>query len=166
MSVAANGIEVTLPSGWDARIYGRPRVAPGPSPRSALPGFDGEVEGRIATLHAASFPLSGAEGDFGADATIRMPDRAAFLALVEYQPDEKLVPGTGLFASLVVPRALRPADFQPETMMVQRRDQAGLQRFFTAGERPFCLYAVIGSQHSAAVTVPAVNEVLTSLVIV
>ena len=166
MSIAAHGIEATLPSGWDGRIYGRPRVAPGPSPRAALPGFDGEIEGRIATLHAASFPLTGAEGDFGADATMRMPDHAAFLALVEYQPDDNLVPGTGLFASREIPRGLQPEEFSPATMLVSRRNQAGLQRFFTVGERPFCVYAVIGSRHSAARIVPDLSEVLRSLVIV
>jgi hypothetical protein len=166
MSVAAHGIEVELPSGWDGRIYGRPRLAEGPSPRSVLPGFDGSVEGRIATLHAASFPLTGAEGDFGADATIRMPDRAGFLALVEYQADENLVPGTGLFAEPAPPEALDLGEFSPETMMVHRRDQAGLQRFFTVGERPFCLYAVVGSRRHGHQAVAGINAVLGSLVIV
>jgi hypothetical protein len=166
MSVAAHGIEVELPSGWDGRIYGRPRLAEGPSPRSVLPGFDGSVEGRIATLHAASFPLTGAEGDFGADATIRMPERAGFLALVEYQTDENLVPGTGLFSDPVAPRSLDPSEFSPETMMVHRRDQAGLQRFFTVGERPFCLYAVIGSRRHGPPAIAGMNQVLGSLVIV
>ena len=166
MSVAAHGIEVELPSGWDGRIYGRPRLAQGPSPRSVLPGFDGSVEGRIATLHAATFPLTGAEGDFGADATIRMPDRAGFLALVEYQADENLVPGTGLFAEPAPPEALDLGEFSPETMLVHRRDQAGLQRFFTVGERPFCLYAVVGSRRHGHQAVAGINAVLGSLVIV
>jgi hypothetical protein len=166
MSVAAHGIEVELPPGWDGRIYGRPRVSTGPAPRSALPGFDGVVEGRIATMHAASFPLSGAEGDFGADATIRMAARAGFLALVEYQPDEHLIPGVGLFAPSSSPDALALDDFSPETMMVPRRDQAGLQRFFSVGERPFCLYAVIGSRRDGPHVLPGMNSVLASLLIV
>jgi hypothetical protein len=166
MSIAAHGVEVDLPRGWDGRIYGRPRLVSGIAPRSALPGFDGIEEGRIATLHAASFPLTGAEGDFGGGATLRMPERSAFLALVEYQPDESLTPGTGLFESREVPAGLEPGDFRLETMMVRRGDQAGLQRFFTVGERPFCLYAVIGGRRSAPVVVAGVNQVLASLLIV
>jgi hypothetical protein len=165
VSIAAHGIEIAPPRGWDARIYARPRMSTAPSPKSALPGFDGEPEGHLGTLHAASFPLTGAEGDFGADATIRMPDHGAFISLIEYQPDENLLPGVGLFESREVPRALTVEEFRREAMMVPRKDQAGTQRFFTVGERPFCLYAVIGSRRRASVLVPELNDALASLII-
>jgi hypothetical protein len=165
VSIAAHGIGVTPPRGWDARIYARPRMSTAPSPKAGLPGFDGEPQGHLGTMHAASFPLTGAEGDFGADATIRMPDHGAFISLIEYQPDEDLVPGVGLFESREIPRALDADEFRREAMMVPRRSQAGAQRFFTVGERPFCLYAVIGSRHRAPALVAQINDALASLVI-
>ena len=166
MSLSAHGITLSLPNAWDGRIYGRPRLVANPAASPLVPGFDGIERGHLATLHAASFPLSGAEGEFAADATTRMPAGGEFIALVEYQPDEKLVPGEGLFASREVPRALAPGDFRPETLMVPRPGQVGLQRFFTAGVRPFCLYAVIGSRDAAARGAAAISEVLRTVVIV
>jgi hypothetical protein len=166
MGLSAHGITLSLPNAWDGRIYGRPRLVANPAEGALMPGFDGTEQGHLATLHAASFPLSGAEGEFAADATMRMPAAGTFVALVEYQPDEKLVPGEGLFASREIPRALAPEDFHPETLMVPRPGQVGLQRFFTAGVRPFCLYAVIGSRGAAGPGAAAISEVLRSLVIV
>jgi hypothetical protein len=166
VSLAAHGISLSLPDAWDGRIYGRPRLVANPPESALLPGFDGIERGHLATLHAANFPLSGAEGEFAAAATTRMPAAGAFVALVEYQPDDRLVPGEGLFASREVPRGLAPDDFRPETLMVPRPGQVGLQRFFTAGVRPFCLYAVIGSRGAAARGATAISAVLGSLVIV
>jgi hypothetical protein len=166
VSLSAHGIELSLPHSWDGRIYGRPRLVANPAENSLVPGFDGTQRGHLATLHAASFPLSRTEGEFAAEATMKMPAAGAFMALVEYQPDEKLVPGEGLFESREVPRALAPDDFHPETLMVPRPGQVGLQRFFTAGVRPFCLYAVIGSRGAAARGSAAITEVLGSLVII
>jgi hypothetical protein len=165
VSLSAHGITLSLPNAWDGRIYGRPRLVANPAESALVPGFDGIEQGHLATLHAANFPLSGAEGEFAAEATTRMPATGAFVALVEYQPDDRLVPGEGLFASREVPRALAPVDFRPETLMAPRRDQVGLQRFFTAGARPFCLYAVIGSGGAAARGAAAISEVLRTVVI-
>lgn len=166
MGLSAHGITLSLPDAWDGRIYGRPRLVANPVESALVPGFDGTQQGHLATLHAANFPLSGAEGEFAADATTRMPAAGTFVALVEYQPDDRLVPGEGLFESREVPRALAPDDFRPETLMVPRPGQVGVQRFFTAGVRPFCLYAVIGSRGAADRGAAAISDVLGSLVIV
>jgi hypothetical protein len=166
MSLKAHGIGLSLPDAWDGRIYGRPRLVANPVESALVPGFDGIEQGHLATLHAANFPLSGAEGEFAAEATTGMPAAGAFVALVEYQPDDRLVPGEGLFASRNVPRAVAPGDFRPETLMVPRPGQVGLQRFFTAGVRPFCLYAVIGSRGATTRGAAAISEVLRTLVIV
>lgn len=165
MSLSAHGIRLSLPDAWDGRIYGRPRLVANPAEGALVPSFDGVEQGHLATLHAANFPLSREEGEFAAEATTRMPAAGALVALVEYQPDDRLVPGEGLFESREVPRALAPEDFRPETLMVPRPGQVGLQRFFTAGVRPFCLYAVIGSRGAAARGSAAISEVLRSLVI-
>jgi hypothetical protein len=163
--VAAHGVAAELPAGWEGRIYARPVTAPAISPPPLAPGLDGVTEGHLATLHAANFALRGDEGEFGGEATIGMPAGGVFCSLIEYQPDDALVPGTGLFAEAEVPRLLAPADFHPDTMMAPRPGQAGVQRFFTAGARPFCLYAVLGSRRRAPELVPQLNRVLGSLVI-
>lgn len=94
-------------------------------------------------LHAASFPLPAADGDFGSGATGAMPDHGAFLALKEYRPGPRLRPGHGLFAPRAIPLPLELRRFNPRALQVGRPGQAGFQRFFTASGRPLCLYAVI-----------------------
>jgi hypothetical protein len=123
MRIAAHGIEIELPRGWDGRIY--------------------RVRGSDPILHAANFRLPTADGDFGSGATARMLPGAAFLALKEYRPGPRLVPGHGLFASREVPLPLQVRRFHPRTLQVGRHGQAGFQHFFTHAGRPFCLYAVI-----------------------
>jgi hypothetical protein len=128
--IAAHGIELELPHGWDGRLY---RVAGSPP-----------------ILHAASFALPVRDGDFGSGATAAIPPGGAFLALKEYQPGPRLRSGVGLFASHTIPLPLTGGHFHPQALQVGRRGQAGLQHFFTASGRPFCLYAVIETRAPAA----------------
>jgi hypothetical protein len=121
--ISAHGISLDPPPGWEARIFRRDGAAP--------------------VLHAASFPLHEGDGDFGAAATGRMAADDRFLALVEYQPDHRLVPGRGLFEAGSRPPYLQPDDFSPRALQVTRTGQLGCQRFFTEAGRPCCLYAVI-----------------------
>jgi hypothetical protein len=123
MRLAAYGIALELPRGWDGRLYRRPGGDP--------------------VLHAASFPLPTADGDFGSGATATMPVGGAFLALKEYRPGARLIPGVGLFAARSIPMPLESGRFHPRALQVGRAGQAGFQHFFTMSGRPFCLYAVI-----------------------
>jgi hypothetical protein len=150
MRIAAHGIGLELPHGWNGRLY---RVAGSPP-----------------ILHAASFALPHEDGDFGSGATAAIPPAGAFLALKEYEPGPRLLPGVGLFASHAIPLPLTPGHFHPRALQVGRRGQAGLQHFFTASGRPFCLYAVIetigASSASIARThdrVGQLNRILTTL---
>jgi hypothetical protein len=94
-------------------------------------------------LHVASFALSGDSGQFGAGVTAAMTPDGAFAALVEYLVDRHAQPGTGLFASRRWQPRLRMGEFGHDRLQVMRPGHLGAQRFFTAGERPFCLYTVI-----------------------
>ena len=126
MRLAAYGIAIELPRGWDGRIYRRPGADP--------------------TLHAANFPLPANDADFGSGALAHMPDNGAFIALKEYRAGQHLRPGVGLYASRSISLPLSPGDFDPHALQVGRPRQAGFQHFFTAlGERPFCLYAVVST---------------------
>jgi hypothetical protein len=136
--IAAHEIELELPRGWDGRLY---RVAGSPP-----------------ILHAASFALPLQDGDFGSGATAAIPPGGAFLALKEYQPGPRLLPGVGLFESRAIPLPLTPGHFHPRALQVGRRGQAGLQHFFTASGRPFCLYAVIETRATASVSPARVHD--------
>ncbi len=128
MIVEAHGIRVELPHGWSGRIF---RRAPG-----------------VATLHAGDFPLALSDGEFGDASTARMPAPGSFLALTEYRPGGGLEPGHGLFSSHKLPLPLDPSAFSTTGLAHPRPGQHGMQHFFTASGRPFCLYVVIATPRS------------------
>ena len=122
MRTSAHGLSVDVPHGWEARIVRRPHSAP--------------------FLHLASFALDADAGQFGAALTGRMGPDSAFAALVEYLVDADVRAGAGLFASRWRPR-LGLHEFGPSQLQVTRPGHLGVQRFFTAAGRPYCLYAVV-----------------------
>ena len=147
MIVAAHGISVDLPHGWEGRIFRRRQGDP--------------------TLHAATFALPFEDGEFGTGATERMPAGGAFLTITEYRPGTGLVPGRGLFAPHAIPLPIARSRFRPSHLLVARRGQRGYQHFFTTAGRPFCLYAVIREPQlgAARADVGSMNDVLGSLTI-
>ena len=122
MRISGHGLSIDVPTGWEARIARREHSAP--------------------FLHVASCALRADSGQFGASVTGAMgPDRA-FAALVEYATDADVRPGGGLFAGRFKPR-LGLHEFRHTQLQVMRPGHLGMQRFFTATGRPYCLYAVI-----------------------
>ncbi len=124
----AHGLRIELPRGWSGRVFKRPAGG--------------------ATLHAGDFQLPLDDGEFGDRSTELMPPGATFTALTEYVPGAGLEPGRGLFASRRIPTPLDPTSFSPRGLAHPRPDQAGMQHFFTAAGRPFCLYVVISGARS------------------
>ncbi len=137
--LAAHGVTVELPPGWDARASKK----------------DGVV-----TLHVANYAIPTRDGEFGPRATRTMPTSGIFLALTEYQ---QALAREGLYRRRRIPRRLAPGDFSPNAVLNARRDQLGHQRFFTANGRPFCLYAVVRARRGRARLVAQANAVLRSL---
>ncbi len=123
MILAAHGLQVELPRGWSGRVFRRP--------------------GGNATLHAGDFTLALDDGEFGDRSTGAMPSTASFIALVEYLPGSGLEPGSGLFSASRIPRRLDPSAFGAARLAHPRPGQVGMQHFFTADERPLCLYVVL-----------------------
>jgi hypothetical protein len=121
--LSAHGLRIDLPRGWSGRVFAR--------------------SGGIATLHAGSFQVALSDGEFGAHSTALMPATGSFIALTEYIPGGSLEPGRGLFASRRLPLPLDPASFGPNRLAHPQPGQVGMQHFFTASGRPFCLYVVI-----------------------
>jgi hypothetical protein len=142
----AHGIRIALPRGWSGRLFSRQDGA--------------------ATLHAGNFTLAVADGEFGDRSTGAMRAGASFFALTEYRPGAGLAPGVGLFATLRTPRRLDPTAFSVRGLAHPRQGQVGMQRFFTASSRPFCLYVVLAGPRTARrAQLAAVEHVLGSLAI-
>jgi hypothetical protein len=135
----AYGISLELPVGWEGNAFRHE---------------DGEP-----TVHVASFALPRSDGEFGTRATGGMPPDGLFLALTEYGVAERGL-GTGIFAGRR-PRSLEPGLLSPHTLLRPMAGQRGLQRFFTASGRAFCLYVVAG--RDGRERLGAANAVLASL---
>jgi hypothetical protein len=147
--IAAYGLAVDAPSGWEARIR---RLALQPA---------GEGLRAHPVLHAADFALPEERGDFGSGAVESMQPSQAFIALIEYDPSSA---GTALFSSTAaMPLQVGAADFSPQQLQRTIRGQAGTQRFFVDGGRAFCLYVVLGSMANRHQAVPRVNAILSAI---
>jgi hypothetical protein len=137
--LARHGLEVRVPPGWEGKVF-------------RLPGTG-------ATLHAANFALPAHDGSFGATAVSEMADDGVFVAVVEFSAR---LAGRGLFAHQGF-AGLRAREASPRSMQRLVPGRAGVQRFFTAGGRAFCLYAVVGSRPSREVLIGRANDLLRSV---
>ncbi|MDQ6617158.1 MAG: hypothetical protein M3083_21040 [Actinomycetota bacterium] len=148
-TLSALNFGAAVPAGWDVRIS-----APAAGPAGAV---------NYPVLHAANFPLPVWREDFGGEEVLaRMTGRQVFVALLGYGTDGA---GRGLFAAAGLPRPLHPEWFDPYQMQRPRAGMAGMQRFFTAQARKFCLYAVLGSYAQRAGLVPVINQFLAGVTI-
>lgn len=151
MQLARSGITVDLPTGWDGAIGRSAQLTP--------QAAGDLVEPTVA--HFANFSLPPSRADFGADVTEKMRPGDVLVVLFEYGAESA---GKALFGTQGVPR-IGPGDFDRNALQRGVAGQSGLQRFFSVGNRPFCLYVVVGSHIDRADAVPAVNALLESLVI-
>ena len=144
MILAAHGMHVKLPSGWSGRIFSR--------------------EGRTATLHAGNYPLALSDGGVGNRSTSVMHAGASFIALTEYEAGSGLEPRSGLFSPRRLPLPLHSGAFAASKLAHPRPGQAGMQHFFTASDRPLCLYVVVaGPRSGRRRQLAIVSHVLRSL---
>jgi hypothetical protein len=143
--LAAHGLAVAPPAGWEARIARR-------RPTHAL-------ERTFPVVHLASFPLPEQRDDFGGNITSGMRSSDVFVVLFEYDGDAAHQP---LFESRGIPR-VDASMFSPNRLQRRRPGQLGCQLFFSDNGRPFCLYVVAGSRASLPRFVSEVNEMLAEL---
>lgn len=144
-AIAAYGLRVDLPAGWEGSIYRRQ---------------PGEGETTLPILHAGTFPLPLDRGDYGNGAVDLMEDDDVLVALLEHGPDSI---GAALFGEQSMPRTLDPDEFSPTTLQRVIPGHAGTQRFFVERGRPFCLYVVLGSYELRRDLVPRANAVLATV---
>ena len=154
MKLAAYGLSATLPPGWEGNIAAEALPAPG---RAAA----GHTEGHpLPVAHFATFALPAGRDDFGADAVELMNTADAFVALLEYAPEEA---GSALFSTQGLPRKLDPRAFSGRQLQRTLDGQAGLQLFFSEQGRAFCLYVVLGDAGDAHRLVRRVEQVLATV---
>jgi hypothetical protein len=151
MLIAAHGLGLQVPTGWEGRIR-RQALPPGTSPQFRS----------HAVLHAGDFALPDERGDFGSGAVEALRPNQAFFALVEYGTGSV---GTALFASSGMPGELRTDEFSSRQLQRTLPGQGGVQRFFVEEGRAFCLYVVLGSMAERSRVVPKVNAVLATVTI-
>jgi hypothetical protein len=143
--IAAHGVGLEVPSGWEGRIVRRAAVNP--------------LEQSRAVVHLASFPMPEARGDFGVGVTELMRRGDVFVTLFEYGPESV---GTPMFASKGIP-TLTTDMFGPRRLQRTLPGQIGCQLFFTLDRRPFCLYVVVAGRLHLRPAVTQVNAVLRQL---
>jgi hypothetical protein len=146
-TLQAHGIAAPLPSGFEGRIFVRPVTGPG------VP---------YSVAHFANFALPDDVADFGGGAVTLMGPSNVFVVLFEYGPESL---GRRLFARQGMPRALTTDDFRPILLRRGLAGQSGTQWFFTEANRPFTLYAVLGSHAQRNVLVPQINALISRVII-
>ena len=151
--LAAHGVSVDVPAGWEAELSTQP------DPAELDPGLDAS-DTSLVVVHAANFSLPTERGDYGSGAVEVMDRNGIFAALVEFEGASVT---SKLFAQEGFPTRLSPADFAPDQLHLSLPGQAGLQQFFHVGSRAFCLYAVIGSYSMRGLLVPELNRLLSGL---
>jgi hypothetical protein len=168
-----SNVRLSLPRGWEGEIVDRRATAPLPLAGATTGAASSDGSGSsatqfapaagprtLATVHVANFPLPPARGDYGSGAVEAMGFDGVFIALLEFAPDSL---SSALFSHEGVPRPLDPALFSPRQLQRPQRNQAGLQTFFTATGRPFCLYVVIGNYLQREGLVAQANALLDGL---
>jgi hypothetical protein len=142
--IAAYGVAVGVRTGWECRILCRSAAG---------------AEQTRAVVHLANFPLPEQRDDFGGGVTAAMGASDVLVVLFEYGAESL---GKRLFASVGVPR-INPRMFSPRRLQRPLPGQVGCQLFFTAGDRPFCLYVVAGSRTYLPAMTAEVNLGLETL---
>ena len=140
--ISAMGLAVTPPPGWDATIYRRPASS-------------GTVTYPI--LHAATLALPAERGDYGSGLVELLGPSDVFVSILDFGPDAAETP---LFRALSAVPVLTPDAYRPRQLQRTVLGQAGVQRFFSAAGRGFCLYSVIGSMANRVMLTSRANQVL------
>lgn len=145
--VEGEGLRMALEEGWEIRIR---RGADEPAGGKALP-----------VLHAATIALPRERADFGSGVVETLGLEDAFVSVVEYGVEAV---GSALFPVVNrIPATLFPDDLDPSQLQKAVPGQAGVQRFFTLGDRAFCIYTVVGAFSRRALVVPKLRRLLAGL---
>jgi hypothetical protein len=143
--ISGRGLAVDLPPGWEAHIFQR-RAVGGAAPEPVM--------------HVANFPIPPDAADFGGGVTPHMAPRDIFVVLFEYGRESL---GRRLFEQQGMPRQVPVNRLSRWTLRRGVSGQAGTQFFFTDNDRPFTLYAVLGSFDLRHHLLPQLNDLLARI---
>lgn len=146
MRLDAEGFEVVVPPGWEVRISRQTE----------------NLEGGASTpvLHAATFILPEERGDYGSGCVEIMGPEDVFVSLLEFG-DEAV--HSALFPPGEMPRSIDPQAFRTNGMQRWMPGQSAYQKFFTEGDRAYCLYVVIGDHSRRVALARTVRSLLLSI---
>ena len=156
--LAAEGLAVDLPAGWEGEIYVRP---PGPTGAQVGPAAARSGHARP-VLQLADFALPRVRGDFGGGAVELMGPRNIFVSLFEHGPESVGMP---LFETHGPPWPVSSSAFGPNRLQRPLPGQGGGQWFFHQHGRAFCLYVVLGSFTLRALLTRPLNHALQGIAI-
>jgi hypothetical protein len=138
MELSGYGIALSVPDQWDAIIYQR--------------------EDGNAVVHATNFPLQVGDGDFASSSADAMPESGVLIVLFEYNASQA---SGALFSDSGLNEPLMTNEFTAGGVRRMLPGLTAAQRFFVDQDRPFTLYAVLGSSGQEALS--EVNQVLASI---
>jgi hypothetical protein len=147
-TMTAHGIKAKLHPGWNGRIYQEVLAPP-------------EVMGPI--MHMGNFAIPMTDTGFAGQMMGQVTSGKVAFVYMEYVPDDVIRPGVGLYSAQGFPPPFTLDDFSPTNMQVSRPGQVGAQRFFSVGDRPIVLYAVVGTGDGAEDAVASLNATLGDL---
>jgi hypothetical protein len=140
-----HGLAVQVARGWEGRMW----VADLPPPAIALP-----------VLRLGNFPLRRTRDSYGEDAAADLQPGRVVASLVEFEPR---LADAGLFAASGIPEPFGEDDLDPRAVQVHRPDRAGLQRFFSIGDRAFSLYVIARRGPELGTALRDLHRMLASL---
>ena len=158
--LAAHGLTVHTPPGWEGRIFRRLQHGQVASASSDKGPSAPAGEETFPVLHLATIALPNDVGDYGSQAVENLGPGDAIVVVKEFASRLATEP---VFSTPGLPRSLSPDDFSPQMLQRLLPAQAGLQRFAHEAGRAFCLYVVLGGWKNRNQVVPAINRVLGTL---
>lgn len=157
-TLAAYGVTVDAPPGWDGRITRRAVDEPTLAVRTFATASRRDLrESTHAVVHLANFALPETRGDFGSGAVEIMAASHVLAVLLEYHPDAAR---TTMFATRGAPERLDLGAFSGNGLQHALPGQGGAQWFFQESGRAWCLYVVLGNLGGRATLVPMVESAL------
>jgi hypothetical protein len=142
--LSAQGMSVATLPGWEVTIFRRPPLG---------------IEQTFGVLHAATVPLPPSRGDYGGGVVEGLGPEDIFLALLDFGPQAA---AKALFGAAGLP-GLTPDLFGPKQLQRTLRGQGGVQRFFHANGRGFCLYCVIGAFANRMALTARANQLIGTI---
>jgi len=147
MRLEGFGISVTIPAGWNGRLFDR---------------FDAEPEFLTnPTLQAGSFTLPSDDGTFGQAAIRRMRVGDVFVVLYEAGGPE--IANVGQYSATSLPRSIRADELQPRAAPAPVDGVNGKQWFMTKAGRPWVLYVAARGCSEASSAIIDLRELVATI---